>query len=56
MLHFQTFIGGIFDTNAYLIQTSEGNVLIDAPTDSAKWINNLGVRLDLLVITHGHWG
>jgi len=54
MLHFQTFIGGIFDTNAYLIQTPEGNVLIDAPTDSAKWINNLGVRLDLLVITHGH--
>lgn len=54
MLHFQTFIGGIFDTNAYLIQTPGGNILIDAPTGSLDWIRNLGVRLDLLLITHGH--
>jgi glyoxylase-like metal-dependent hydrolase (beta-lactamase superfamily II) len=54
MLHFQTFIGGIFDTNAYLIQTPGGNILIDAPTGSSDWIRDLGVRLDLLVITHGH--
>ena len=55
MLHFQTFIGGIFDTNAYLIQTAGGNILIDAPTGSSEWIRNLGVRLDLLVLTHGHF-
>jgi hydroxyacylglutathione hydrolase len=55
MLHFQTFIGGIFDTNAYLIQTPGGNLLIDAPTGSADWIRDLGVRLDLLVLTHGHF-
>ncbi|MBV9298510.1 MAG: MBL fold metallo-hydrolase [Verrucomicrobia bacterium] len=54
MLHFQTFIGGIFDTNAYLIQTTGGNILIDAPTGSSEWIRSLGVRLDLLVLTHGH--
>jgi len=54
MLHFQTFIGGIFDTNAYLIQTPGGNLLVDAPTGSSDWIRNLGVRVDLLVITHGH--
>jgi hydroxyacylglutathione hydrolase len=54
MLHFQTFIGGIFDTNAYLIQTPGGNLLIDAPTGSSNWIRELGVRLDLLVLTHGH--
>ena len=54
MLHFQTFIGGIFDTNAYLVQTPGGNILIDAPTGSSDWIRDLGVRLDLLVITHGH--
>ena len=55
MLHFQTFIGGIFDTNAYLIQTPGGNILIDAPTGSSEWIRDLGVRLDLLVLTHGHF-
>jgi hydroxyacylglutathione hydrolase len=54
MLHFQTFIGGIFNTNAYLIQTPGGNILMDAPTGSADWIRDLGVRLDLLVVTHGH--
>ena len=54
MLHFQTFIGGIFDTNGYLIQTSGGNILIDAPTGSLDWIRKLGVRIDLLLITHGH--
>ena len=55
MLHFQTFIGGIFDTNAYLIQSAGGNILIDAPTGSSEWIRDLGVRLDLLVLTHGHF-
>jgi hydroxyacylglutathione hydrolase len=54
MLHFQTFIGGIFDTNGYLIQTQGGNLLIDAPTGAADWISGLGVRIDTLVITHGH--
>jgi hydroxyacylglutathione hydrolase len=54
MLHFQTFIGGIFDTNAYLAQTPGGNLLIDAPTGSSDWIAELGVRIDLLLITHGH--
>jgi hydroxyacylglutathione hydrolase len=55
MLHFQTFIGGIFDTNAYLIQSPGGNLLIDAPTGAADWIRNLGTRLDMLVLTHGHF-
>ncbi|MBV8375693.1 MAG: MBL fold metallo-hydrolase [Verrucomicrobia bacterium] len=54
MLHFQTFIGGIFDTNAYLLQTTGGNILIDAPTGSSEWIRGLGVRIDLLLLTHGH--
>ncbi len=29
-------------------------MLIDAPTGSSDWIRDLGVRLDLLVLTHGH--
>jgi hydroxyacylglutathione hydrolase len=54
MLHFQTFIGGIFDTNAYLVQAPGGNILIDAPTGSSDWVGDLAIRLDLLLITHGH--
>src|SRR5215510_11397248 len=54
MLQIQTFIGGIFDTNAYLIVGKGGNILFDAPTGSAKWVRDLGAKLDLLLITHGH--
>jgi hydroxyacylglutathione hydrolase len=54
MLQFQTFVGGIFDTNSYLVQAPGGNILIDAPTGSAGWLQQLEVPLDLLLITHGH--
>ena len=54
MLQIQTFIGGIFDTNAYLVLGPGGTILFDAPTGSAQWIRDLGVKLDLLLITHGH--
>jgi hydroxyacylglutathione hydrolase len=54
MLQIQTFIGGIFDTNAYLILGSGGNILFDAPTGAADWARDIGAKLDLLVITHGH--
>jgi hydroxyacylglutathione hydrolase len=54
MLQIQTFIGGIFDTNAYLILGSGGNILFDAPTGAADWVRDIGAKLDLLVITHGH--
>jgi hydroxyacylglutathione hydrolase len=54
MLQIQTFIGGIFDTNAYLILANGGNILFDAPTGSAEWVSDFGAKLDLLLITHGH--
>jgi len=54
MLQIQTFIGGIFDTNAYLVLGPGGTILFDAPTGSAQWVRDLGVKLDLLLITHGH--
>jgi glyoxylase-like metal-dependent hydrolase (beta-lactamase superfamily II) len=54
MLQIQTFIGGIFDTNAYLLRGAQGNILFDAPTGSAEWIRSLGVKPDILLITHGH--
>jgi hydroxyacylglutathione hydrolase len=54
MLQIQTFIGGIFDTNAFLILGPGGNILFDAPTGSADWIRDLGAKLDFLLITHGH--
>jgi hydroxyacylglutathione hydrolase len=54
MLNFQTFIGGIFDTNGYLLEAPAGNIVIDAPTGSADWLEEIGIKPDLLLITHGH--
>jgi hydroxyacylglutathione hydrolase len=54
MLNFQTFIGGIFDTNGYLLEAPTGNIVIDAPTGSAVWLEEIGIKPDLLLITHGH--
>jgi hydroxyacylglutathione hydrolase len=54
MLQFQTFIGGIFDTNGYLVQAPSGNIMIDAPTGSASWLQQMDIKPDLLLITHGH--
>jgi glyoxylase-like metal-dependent hydrolase (beta-lactamase superfamily II) len=54
MLQFQTFVGGIFDTNSYLVKAPAGNILIDAPTGSSGWLQQLDTKPDLLLITHGH--
>jgi hydroxyacylglutathione hydrolase len=54
MLQIQTFIGGIFDTNAYLILAPGGHILFDAPTGASDWMREIGAKPDLLIITHGH--
>lgn len=54
MLQFQTFIGGIFDTNCYLVQAPKGELLIDAPTGTLDWLKKNRLAPGLLLITHGH--
>jgi hydroxyacylglutathione hydrolase len=54
MIEFQTFIGGIFETNAYLVAAPGGAILFDAPTGTREWLEEIGGRPDLLLITHGH--
>ncbi|MES2996370.1 MAG: MBL fold metallo-hydrolase [Verrucomicrobiota bacterium] len=49
------FTGGFVATNCYLLETTSGNVLIDAPAGSAAWVAGLGVRLDALLLTHQHY-
>ena len=54
MLQFETFVGGVFETNCYLVQAPEGNILIDAPAGSTDWLRKINRRPDLLLVTHGH--
>jgi len=49
------YTGGMVQTNAYLIESTGGNVLIDAPADVAAWLDEKGVRLDALLLTHQHY-
>jgi hydroxyacylglutathione hydrolase len=49
------FTGGIVQTNGYLIETPEGNLLVDAPEGIAEWTTQRGVRIDDVLLTHQHY-
>jgi len=51
-MRIETFTGGIFDTNCFLLP--DHGVLIDAPQDCAAWLTRSGTKIDLLLLTHGH--
>ncbi len=50
----ETYTGGIFDTNAYLVTLPGGRMLIDAPQGVADWVDLLEAKIDLLLLTHAH--
>src|SRR4051812_39137558 len=54
-MKYETFCGGIFETNAYLLHAPEGAILFDAPDGACAWLEGLGVDLKLLLLTHGHF-
>jgi hydroxyacylglutathione hydrolase len=49
------YTGGFVQTNGYLIETPDGNLLIDAPEGIAKWVAARGVRVDEVLLTHQHY-
>jgi hydroxyacylglutathione hydrolase len=49
------FTGGFVQTNGYLVETAEGNFLIDAPEGIADWVQQRGVRVDDVLLTHQHY-
>ena len=50
-----TYTGGFVQTNGYLVETPDGNLLIDAPEGIADWITGRGVRVDDVLLTHQHY-
>ncbi|MFT3991163.1 MAG: MBL fold metallo-hydrolase [Luteolibacter sp.] len=50
-----SYTGGFVETNGYLIETPEGNLLIDAPAGIRQWLKDRGVRVDHLLLTHQHY-
>ncbi|MES2475449.1 MAG: MBL fold metallo-hydrolase [Verrucomicrobiota bacterium] len=49
------YTGGFVQTNAYLLETPDGNLLIDAPEGVTAWLQQLGVRVDDVLLTHQHY-
>ena len=49
------FTGGMVQTNGYLVETPEGNFLVDAPAGIAEWVEGRGVLVDSLYLTHQHY-
>jgi hydroxyacylglutathione hydrolase len=49
------YTGGFVQTNGYLIETPDGNLLIDAPEGIAEWVTQGGVRVDDVLLTHQHY-
>ncbi|CAN5637119.1 MBL fold metallo-hydrolase [soil metagenome] len=54
-MNYETFCGGIFETNCYLVQAPEGAILFDAPDGACEWLERRGVTPKLLLLTHGHF-
>lgn len=50
-----SYTGGMVQTNGYLVETPDGNFLVDAPEGIADWIQEKGVRVDDVLLTHQHY-
>jgi hydroxyacylglutathione hydrolase len=53
-MSYESFCGGIFETNCYLFKAPEGRILFDAPEGACEWVRSLGVSPKHLLLTHGH--
>ena len=54
MLKYETFCGGVFETNCYLVHAPQGAILFDAPEGACHWVTQRSIDLKLLILTHGH--
>ncbi len=49
------FTGGMVETNGYLVEGPDGNLLVDAPAGVAAWLENAGIKVSVLLLTHQHY-
>jgi Zn-dependent hydrolases, including glyoxylases len=53
-MKYETFCGGMFETNCYVWNAPHGPILFDAPDGSCDWLRQRGITPRLLLLTHGH--
>ncbi|MGI8891490.1 MAG: MBL fold metallo-hydrolase [Chthoniobacterales bacterium] len=54
MMDYQSFTGGLFETNCYTLEAPQGWILFDAPEGACDWLVERGIEPKLLLLTHGH--
>src|SRR3954451_18498132 len=54
-MKYESFCGGIFETNCYVLQAPQGPILFDAPDGATEWLGNAAIEPKLLLLTHGHF-
>jgi glyoxylase-like metal-dependent hydrolase (beta-lactamase superfamily II) len=54
-MNYESFCGGIFETNCYLVHAPGGPILFDAPDGACAWVESLKIEPKLLLLTHGHF-
>jgi glyoxylase-like metal-dependent hydrolase (beta-lactamase superfamily II) len=53
-MKYESFCGGIFETNCFLVEAPEGSILFDAPQGACEWLRSIDAHPKLLLLTHGH--
>lgn len=54
-MRYETFCGGIYETNCYLVHAPGGPILFDAPDGCCDWLAGRGITPRMLLLTHGHF-
>jgi|ERR1700731_2992455 len=54
-MNYESFCGGIFETNCYVLHAPGGAILFDAPDGACAWAEKRGIDVKLLLLTHGHF-
>ncbi|MGI9239643.1 MAG: MBL fold metallo-hydrolase [Verrucomicrobiales bacterium] len=55
MLNIRRFTGGYASTNGFLLEAPEGRILIDAPEGVDRWMEEEGLEITDLLLTHQHF-
>ncbi len=54
-MRYESFCGGIYETNCYVLQAPQGTLLFDAPDGCCDWLQSRGITPAVLLLTHGHF-
>lgn len=54
-MRISTYTGGMVQTNGYLVESTDGNFLVDAPDGVFEWLEKKAIKVDALYLTHQHY-